>query len=110
MRTHYCGDVNRSHLQQTVTLFGWAHRRRDHGGVIFIDMRDREGLVQVVSDPDRKETFAGGDPGGKARPPPPPARPREPMQKALRLRHQAAKAVREYLDDAGFIDVETPVL
>jgi len=58
MRTHYCGDVNTSHLQQTVTLCGWAHRRRDHGGVIFIDLRDREGLVQVVCDPDRAATFA----------------------------------------------------
>ena len=58
MRTHYCGDVNRSHLQQTVTLCGWAHRRRDHGGVIFIDLRDRQGLVQVVCDPDRAATFA----------------------------------------------------
>ncbi|HUW51042.1 MAG TPA: aspartate--tRNA ligase [Sulfuricella sp.] len=58
MRTHYCGDVNSSHLQQTVTLCGWAHRRRDHGGVIFIDLRDREGLVQVVCDPDRATTFA----------------------------------------------------
>ncbi|MHB1591165.1 MAG: aspartate--tRNA ligase [Sulfuricella sp.] len=58
MRTHYCGDVNRNHLQQTVILCGWAHRRRDHGGVIFIDLRDREGLVQVVCDPDRAATFA----------------------------------------------------
>ncbi|MBS4095331.1 MAG: aspartate--tRNA ligase [Sulfuricella sp.] len=58
MRTHYCGEPNLNHLQQTVTLCGWAHRRRDHGGVIFIDLRDREGLVQVVCDPDRAETFA----------------------------------------------------
>ena len=58
MRTHYCGLVNAAHLDQGVTLCGWAHRRRDHGGVIFIDLRDREGLVQVVCDPDRKETFA----------------------------------------------------
>ena len=58
MRTHYCGLVNAAHLNQTVTLCGWAHRRRDHGGVIFIDLRDREGLVQVVCDPDHKETFA----------------------------------------------------
>jgi len=58
MRTHYCGEPNRNHLQQTVTLCGWAHRRRDHGGVIFIDLRDREGLVQIVCDPDRSDTFA----------------------------------------------------
>jgi aspartyl-tRNA synthetase len=58
MRTHYCGLVNAAHLDQTITLCGWAHRRRDHGGVIFIDLRDREGLVQVVCDPDRQETFA----------------------------------------------------
>ena len=57
MRTHYCGSVNASHLDQTVTLCGWAHRRRDHGGVIFIDLRDREGLVQVVIDPDTPEAF-----------------------------------------------------
>jgi len=57
MRTHYCGAVNGAHLDQTVTLCGWAHRRRDHGGVIFIDLRDREGLVQVVIDPDTPEAF-----------------------------------------------------
>ncbi|HTY98405.1 MAG TPA: aspartate--tRNA ligase, partial [Rhodocyclaceae bacterium] len=58
MRTHYCGQLNASHVDQTVTLCGWAHRRRDHGGVIFIDLRDREGLAQVVCDPDRADTFA----------------------------------------------------
>ncbi len=57
MRTHYCGSVNSAHLDQTVVLCGWAHRRRDHGGVIFIDLRDREGLVQVVIDPDTPEAF-----------------------------------------------------
>lgn len=57
MRTTYCGLVTESLLDQTVTLMGWAHRRRDHGGVIFIDLRDREGLVQVVCDPDRAEMF-----------------------------------------------------
>jgi aspartyl-tRNA synthetase len=58
MRTQYCGQVTASLVGETVTLCGWAHRRRDHGGVIFIDLRDREGLVQVVCDPDRAETFA----------------------------------------------------
>ncbi len=57
MRTSYCGLVSETLLGQTVTLVGWAHRRRDHGGVIFIDLRDREGLVQVVCDPDRPEMF-----------------------------------------------------
>jgi aspartyl-tRNA synthetase len=57
MRTTYCGLVSETLLGQTVTLMGWAHRRRDHGGVIFIDLRDREGLVQVVCDPDRADMF-----------------------------------------------------
>ena len=57
MRTDYCGAIDTRYLKQTVTLCGWAHRRRDHGGVIFIDLRDREGLVQVVCDPDRPEMF-----------------------------------------------------
>ncbi|HZZ93556.1 MAG TPA: aspartate--tRNA ligase, partial [Usitatibacter sp.] len=166
MRTDYCGNIDARFLGQTVTLFGWAHRRRDHGGVIFIDLRDREGLVQVVCDPDREATFATADrvrnefvlrvqgivrcrPEGTVNPQlksgeievlaheleilNPSATPpfmmdeenlneevrlkyryldlrREPMQKALRSRHAASRAVREYLDGAGFIDVETPVL
>jgi aspartyl-tRNA synthetase len=57
MRTHYCGLLNTDQLDQTVSLCGWAHRRRDHGGVIFIDLRDREGLAQVVCDPDRAGMF-----------------------------------------------------
>ena len=57
MRTHYCGQLNAGHVDQIVTLCGWNHRRRDHGGVIFIDLRDREGIAQVVCDPDRPEMF-----------------------------------------------------
>jgi aspartyl-tRNA synthetase len=166
MRTEYCGNTDTRYLGQTVTLFGWAHRRRDHGGVIFIDMRDREGLVQIVCDPDRAETFATADRvrnefvlrvTGVARRRPegtvnanlksgeievlaheleilnPSVTPpfmmdeehlneevrlkhryldlrREPMQRTLRMRHAASRAVRNYLDDNGFIDVETPVL
>ncbi len=166
MRTEYCGLTDTRFLGQTVTLFGWAHRRRDHGGVIFIDLRDREGLVQVVSDPDRKETFANADrvrnefvlrvtgvvrrrPEGTVNPGlrsgeievlaheleilNPAATPpfmmddetiseevrlryryldlrREPMQKALKMRHRTARAVRDYLDGHGFIDIETPFL
>ena len=166
MRTEYCGLTDARFLGQAVTLFGWAHRRRDHGGVIFIDLRDREGLVQVVCDPDRAETFATADKvrnefvlrvQGVVRRRPegtvntglksgevevlaheleilnPSVTPpfmideehlneevrlkyryldlrREPMQRALRLRHAATRAVRAYLDDNGFVDVETPVL
>ncbi|MGZ8203100.1 MAG: aspartate--tRNA ligase, partial [Burkholderiales bacterium] len=61
MRSEYCGRVSRKHLGQTVTLNGWVHRRRDHGGVIFVDLRDREGLVQIVCDPDTPRTFATAD-------------------------------------------------
>jgi aspartyl-tRNA synthetase len=166
MRTDYCGNIDTRYLGKTITLFGWAHRRRDHGGVIFIDLRDREGLVQVVCDPDRPETFANADRvrnefvlrvQGVVRPRPegtvntalksgaievlaheleilnPSVTPpfmmdeenlneevrlkyryldlrREPMQKAMRMRHATARAVREYLDENGFVDVETPVL
>ena len=61
MRTNYCGLINEAYLDQTVTVKGWVHRRRDHGGVIFIDLRDREGIVQVVIDPDTPEAFALAD-------------------------------------------------
>jgi aspartyl-tRNA synthetase len=166
MRTHYCGKLTAALLGKTVTLAGWAHRRRDHGGVIFIDLRDREGLAQVVSDPDRKETFATAErirnefvlkvtgvvrrrPEGTINPNiasgevevlaheidilnpslTPPFQldeenlsetvrlthrvidlRREPMQKNLKLRYRTAMAVRKYLDEHGFIDIETPML
>jgi aspartyl-tRNA synthetase len=61
MRTHYCGELSAALVDRTVTLCGWAHRRRDHGGIIFIDLRDREGLAQVVCDPDRAEAFAAAE-------------------------------------------------
>src|SRR5436853_3064267 len=61
MRTHYCGELDAALVDRSVTLCGWAHRRRDHGGVIFIDLRDREGLAQVVCHPDRKDAFAVGE-------------------------------------------------
>jgi aspartyl-tRNA synthetase len=61
MRTHYCGELSAALVDRVVTLCGWAHRRRDHGGVIFIDLRDREGLAQVVCNPDRAEAFAAAE-------------------------------------------------
>jgi len=166
MRTNYCGLIDKSYLDQTVTLFGWVHRRRDHGGVIFIDLRDREGLVQVVVDPDTPDTFQTADRlrgefvvriQGRVRPRPvgttnanlksgeievlaqeivllnaaqtPPFQiddenisetvrlqyrvidlRRPQMQKNLMLRYKVAMAVRRYLDDQGFVDIETPML
>ncbi len=61
MRTEYCGNVTEKYIDQTITVVGWVHRRRDHGGVIFLDMRDRGGLLQVVIDPDTPEAFATAD-------------------------------------------------
>src|SRR5689334_8742903 len=166
MRSEYCGLVSRAYLGQTVSLFGWVHRRRDHGGVIFIDLRDREGLVQVVCDPDTPETFATADklrgeyvikvtgrvrerPAGTVNPNlvsgeievlakeiellnpslPTPFQMdeehlseavrleyrfldlrRPQMQNNLRLRYRVAMATRVFLDRAGFIDIETPML
>jgi len=61
MRSHYCGFVNEEHIGQEVVISGWVHRRRDHGGVIFLDMRDREGIAQIVFDPDTEESFASAE-------------------------------------------------
>ena len=61
MRTHFCGDLNKSHVDKEVKLCGWAHRRRDHGGVIFIDLRDKRGLAQIVIDPDTPDAFKAGE-------------------------------------------------
>jgi aspartyl-tRNA synthetase len=166
MRTTYCGLVSEALMGQTVTLMGWAHRRRDHGGVIFVDLRDREGLVQIVCDPDRPEMFKAAEAVrnefclkivGKVRARPagtenanltsgkievlchelevlnPSVTPpfqldddnlsetvrlthrvldlrRPAMQKNLMLRYRVAIEVRKYLDEQGFIDVETPML
>ncbi|MGD9788676.1 MAG: aspartate--tRNA ligase [Sulfuricellaceae bacterium] len=166
MRTHYCGELNRTHLGQTVTLCGWAHRRRDHGGVIFIDLRDRAGMAQIVSDPDRAETFATSEkvrnefvlkitgvvrerPEGTANPNLPSGEVevlahgieilnpsvtppfllddenlsenvrlehryldlrRPVMQANMMLRYRVSKTLRDFLDQHGFIEVETPML
>jgi aspartyl-tRNA synthetase len=166
MRTHYCGHLNRDLIGQTVTLCGWAHRRRDHGGVIFIDLRDREGMAQIVIDPDTPEAFAIAEtvrnefvlkvvckvrarPEGTVNPNIPTGEVemlaseievlnpsltppfmldddnlsemvrlehryidlrRPAMQKNMMLRYRVSKNLRDYLDTAGFIEVETPML
>ena len=166
MRTTYCGLVSEALMGQTVTLMGWAHRRRDHGGVIFIDLRDREGLVQVVFDPDRVDSFkiaedvrnefclkvtgvvrarpAGTENAGltsgkievlghtlevlNASVTPPFQLDdenlsettrlthrvldlRRPyMQRNLMLRYRVAMEARKFLDEHGFVDIETPML
>ena len=165
MRSHYCGHVNESLSGKEVSVAGWVHRRRDHGGVIFVDLRDREGLLQIVFDPDRKEVFANAErlrsefciritgkvrarPAGTANPHLPSGQVevlaheleilnrsetppfhhdevtneelrlkyryidlrRDVMQQRLRLRHKVTRAMRTFLDDNGFIDMETPML
>ena len=165
MRSHYCGQVDRSQIGEEIAVAGWVHRRRDHGGVIFVDLRDREGLLQVVFDPGDPDTFAEAErlrgeyvlavrgrvrerPEGtinpdmatgeveleateltvlnRARTPPFHHEEhagedlrlryrymdlrREHMQRNLRLRHAVARSIRGFLDDNGFVDIETPIL
>ena len=167
-RDEYCGAVNENLLEQTITIVGWVHRRRDHGGVIFLDMRDRAGILQVVVDPDTPEAFATADAVrpeyvlkitgrvrrryegtenknmtsgqvellgkeievlAKSETPPFPLNDenmtvsedlrlkyryldmrRPEMQERMVFRARATSAIRRYLDDHGFLDVETPIL
>ncbi len=167
MRSHYCGELNEAHIGEEVTLCGWVHRRRDHGGVIFLDLRDRDGLTQVVVDPDTVEAFATADKSRseyvlqikglvRARPegttnanmptgmievlgkevnvlnasetPPFPLDEhvkvgedvrlkyryvdlrRPEMLEKLRFRSKMTHSIRKYLDEKGFLDIETPIL
>jgi aspartyl-tRNA synthetase len=166
MRSHYCGQLNETFIDQSVTLCGWMHRRRDHGGVIFIDLRDREGLVQVVFDPDTQDAFAVAErvrgeyvlrvqgivryrPAGTenlelgtgkievlgkhleilntAETPPFQIDDidineetrlryryidlrRPMMQERFKLRAQVTRSIRRFMDDNGFLDIETPML
>jgi aspartyl-tRNA synthetase len=166
MRSHYCGLVTEELIDREVEICGWAHRRRDHGGVIFVDLRDREGIVQVVIDPDTEHAFSQAERvrneyvlrvSGRVRPRPegtvnpemytgavevlardlevlnasdtPPFQMddeqvseevklrfryvdlrRPEMQDRLRLRGRIVSGMRSFLDDAGFIDIETPML
>ena len=166
MRSHYCGEINESHVDQEVTVCGWAHRRRDHGGVIFIDLRDREGLLQVVYDPDIPDVFSTAEsvrnefvlkvtgkvrlrPKGTENPNMPTGQVevlgkqleilnrsetppfqiddddvseehrlryryidlrRPQMLQHLQLRSKVAINLRNFLDNHGFMDIETPML
>ncbi len=167
MRSHYCGDLRADHIGEDITLTGWVHRRRDHGGVIFLDLRDREGIAQVVFDPDREESFNLADsvrseyvvevrgtvrarPEGtinkemgtgeievlgkelvilnKAETPPFQLDEhqqvgedvrlrnrfidlrRPEIQRKLRFRSKITHNIRNFLEDNGFLDIETPIL
>ena len=166
MRSHYCGEIGPALIDREVTVCGWTHRRRDHGGVIFIDLRDREGVVQIVCNPEHAQVFARAEqvrseyvlrvigsvrrrPAGTENPglrtgaievvatslevlnrsEPLPFQLDEPglsetvrltyryldlrrdvMQRNLRLRHAVTRALRRYLEDHGFTEIETPIL
>jgi aspartyl-tRNA synthetase len=127
MRSHYCGDVRSADIDQTVEFSGWVNRRRDHGGVIFIDLRDRSGLVQVVYDPDLPDVFATAEqvrnefvvrvrgrvrarPEGTTNPELPTGEVEILGLERIVLRARATQTLRRYLDDRGFLDIETPML
>lgn len=167
MRSYYCGELNETHVDEEVTLCGWVHRRRDHGGVIFLDLRDREGIAQVVFDPDTAESFATAEGvrnefvlkvKGRVRLRPegtinkdmgtgkievlgkeieilnaaktPPMQldeyadvgedvrlrfryidlRRPEMQDRMRFRSKVTNTVRNFMDEHGFLDIETPLL
>ncbi|MDN6297883.1 MAG: aspartate--tRNA ligase [Halomonas sp.] len=167
MRSHYCGQLNETLVDQTITVCGWVHRRRDHGGVIFLDMRDRDGIAQFVVDPDTADAFANADrsrseyvlritglvrlrPAGTQNPEMPTGMievlakeveilntastppfqlddhgkvgeevrlkyryidlRRPDMIEKLRLRSRISHSVRAFLEQEGFLDIETPVL
>lgn len=167
MRSHYCSDLNETMIDKTITVCGWVHNRRDHGGVIFLDIRDSTGIVQVVYEPELSHVFAMAEKlrhefvvrvTGKVRPRPagminekiptghvevigtaleilnesqtPPFLPdefqfvnedlryryryldlrRADMQHNLRLRHRLNQTIRAYLNEQGFVDIETPML
>ncbi len=167
MRSYYCGELNKTHVDEEVTLCGWVHRRRDHGGVIFLDLRDREGIAQVVFDPDTAESFATAEGvrnefvlkvKGRVRLRPegtinkdmgtgkievlgkeieilnaaktPPMQldeyadvgedvrlrfryidlRRPEMQDRMRFRSKVTNTVRNFMDEHGFLDIETPLL
>jgi len=167
MRSHYCGELNESHIGEEVRLCGWVHRRRDHGGVIFLDLRDRDGITQVVYDPDTEESFAIAEgvrnefvvqvlgrvrarPEGTVNPDMPTGAievlgkeltvlnaaqtppiqldehmdvhedirlryryvdlRRPEMVAKLRFRSKVTNTIRNFLDDNGFLDIETPIL
>ena len=166
MRSHYCGQLTEDNIDQEVTLSGWVHRRRDHGGVIFVDLRDREGLSQIVFDPDKPEMFMQAErvrnefvlqvkgkvrrrPEGTENPEMPTGQVeilalelnvlnasetppfqlddedvseehrlryryidlrRPEMQQRLMMRAKITRLLRNYLDDNGFLDIETPIL
>lgn len=166
MRSHYCGQITEAELDETITVCGWVNNRRDHGGVIFIDLRDRDGIVQIVIDPDTPESFATAErvrgeyvlrasgrvrrrPEGTANPDmrtgqievlikdlevlnaaqTPPFQVDEQhihedtrlkyryidlrterMQRNIKLRAEVSRQLRDYLNDNGFLDIETPML